>query len=108
MAKRVVSDLRKYGHVQRGWLGLRPVDPRAIGINADGAIVALVVPGGPADRAGLKRGDIVVKFDGVDVDDAERFRWLSANAGVGKEVTLHVARGKQELDLKIKTIAQPE
>src|SRR2546423_1813196 len=70
MAKRVLADLRKFGRVQRGWLGIKPIDPRAVGYDIAGALVAAVVPGGPAHKAGLARGDLVVKFDGVAVDDA--------------------------------------
>jgi S1-C subfamily serine protease len=108
MAKRVVADLRKFGRVQRGWLGLRPVDPRAVGLDIAGALIGAVVQGGPAHKAGLQRGDLVTKFDGLPVDDAERLRWLSANAGVGKTVTLHVRRGDAETDVKLITIAQPD
>jgi serine protease Do len=108
MAKRVVADLRKFGRVQRGWLGLRPIDPHAVGLDlASGALIGVVIPGGPAHRAGLRRGDLVLKFDGVVVDDAERLRWLSANAGVGKKVVLRVRRGEAEQDIELTTIAQP-
>ncbi len=108
MAKRVAADLRKFGRVQRGWLGLRPIDPRAVGVAlTSGALIGLVIPGGPAHRAGLRRGDLVLKFDGVSVDDAERLRWLSANAGVGKKVVLRVKRGEAEQDITLTTIAQP-
>ncbi len=108
MAKRVLGDLRKFGRVQRGWLGLRPIDPRAVGYDLSGALVAQVSPGGPAQKAGLQRGDLVLKFDGIDIDDAERLRWLSANAGVGKEVTLQVRRADKLSDVKLTTVAQPE
>ncbi len=109
MAKNVVADLRKFKRVQRGWLGLRPVDPHAVGIELPvGALIGQVVPGSPAMRAGLQRGDIVLKFDGVVIDDAERLRWLSANAGVNKLVTLHVRRGSAEQDVKLTTILQPD
>jgi serine protease Do len=108
MAKRVLADLRKFGRVQRGWLGLKPIDPRAVGYDLAGALVAAVVPGGPAHKAGLARGDLVLKFDGVAVDDAERLRWLSANAGVGKQVLLQVRRGDQVRDVQLTTIAQPD
>jgi S1-C subfamily serine protease len=109
MAKRVVADLRKFGRVQRGWLGLRPVDPRAVGLDLPtGALVGVVVPGGPAFRAGLRRGDLVLAFDGLPVEDAERLRWLAANAGVGKQVTLRVRRGDAEQDVALTTILQPE
>ncbi len=109
MAKRVVADLRKYGRVQRGWIGIKPLDPRAVGVAIPaGAMVNVIVPGGPAHRAGLRRGDLILKFDGVAVDDAERLRWLTANAGVGKRVTLRVRRGAAVEDVDLTTIAQPE
>jgi len=103
----VLADLRKFGRVQRGWLGLRPIDPRAVGYDLAGALIAAVVPNGPAHRAGLTRGDLVLKFDGVSVDDAERLRWLSANAGVGKKITLLVRRGGREEDVALTTVPQP-
>jgi S1-C subfamily serine protease len=109
MAKRDVTDFKKYGKVQRGWIGIRPIDPSRVGIELPtGALVGVVVPGSPAARAGIQRGDVILKFDGVAVDDAERLRWLSANAGVGKKVTLHVRRGSREADVAVTTIAQPD
>ena len=109
MAKRDVADFKKYGKVQRAWLGIRPIDPSRIGVELpSGALVGVVVPGSPAARAGIARGDIILKFDGVVVDDAERLRWLSANAGVGKKITLHVRRGNKEADVALTTIAQPD
>jgi serine protease Do len=109
MAKRDVADFKKYGRVQRGWLGIRPVDPARLGVELSaGAIVGIVVPGSPAAKAGIARGDIILKFDGVAIDDAERLRWLSANAGVGKKVTLHLRRGNHEADVTLTTVAQPD
>ncbi|HXU73374.1 MAG TPA: trypsin-like peptidase domain-containing protein [Polyangia bacterium] len=109
MAKRDVSDFKKYGKVQRGWLGIRPIDPARVGIELTaGALVGIVVPGSPAQRAGISRGDVILKFDGVAIDDAERLRWMSANAGVGKKITLHVRRGNREADVSMTTIAQPD
>jgi serine protease Do len=109
MAKRDVADFKKYGRVQRGWLGIRPVDPARLGVELPtGALVGIVVPGSPAARAGVARGDVILKFDGVAIDDAERLRWLSANAGVGKKVTLHLRRGDREADVTLTTIAQPD
>ena len=109
MAKRDVADFKKYGRVQRGWLGIRPVDPARLGVELpSGALVGIVVPGSPAAKAGIARGDIILKFDGVAIDDAERLRWLSANAGVGKKVMLHVKRGAREADVSLTTVAQPD
>jgi S1-C subfamily serine protease len=109
MAKRDVGDFKKFGKVQRGWLGIRPIDPARVGIElATGALVGIVVPGSPAARAGIARGDIITTFDGVEIDDAERLRWLSANAGVGKKITLRVRRGAREADVALTTVAQPD
>ena len=49
-----------------------------------------------------------MRFDGLPVDDAERLRWLSANAGVGKRVTLMMRRGAREAEVAMTTIAQPD
>ncbi|HEY2743415.1 MAG TPA: trypsin-like peptidase domain-containing protein [Polyangia bacterium] len=109
MAKRDVADFKKFGKVQRGWLGIRPIDPARVGVELPtGALVGLVVPGSPAQHAGIARGDVILKFDGVDIDDAERLRWLSANAGVGKKIVLHVRRGAKESDVSLTTVAQPD
>ncbi len=109
MAKRDVGDFKKFGRVQRGWLGIRPIDPARIGVELPtGALVGVVVPGSPAAKAGIARGDVILKFDGVAVDDAERLRWLSANAGVGKKITLHLRRGSREADVSLTTVAQPD
>ncbi|HEX9105350.1 MAG TPA: trypsin-like peptidase domain-containing protein [Polyangia bacterium] len=109
MARRDVADFKKFGRVQRGWLGIRPIDPSRVGVELPtGALVGIVVPGSPAAKAGIARGDVILKFDGVAVDDAERLRWLSANAGVGKLITLHVKRGSREADVALTTVAQPD
>jgi serine protease Do len=109
MAKRDVADFKKFGKVQRGWLGIRPIDPSRVGVELPtGALVGIVVPGSPAHRAGIARGDVILKFDGVEIDDAERLRWMSANAGVGKKITLHVRRGAKEADVSLTTVAQPD
>ena len=109
MAKRDVGDFKKFGKVQRGWLGIRPIDPARVGVQLpSGALVGIVVPGSPAQRAGIARGDVILKFDGVEIDDAERLRWMSANAGVGKKIMLHVKRGAKEADVGLTTVAQPD
>jgi serine protease Do len=109
MVRRVVADLKHYGRVQRGWLGIKAVDPRAVGVAADGgALIAGIYRGGPAHRGGLQQGDLVVKFNDVPVDDAERLRWLQANAGVGKSVALVVRRGNQTATINLQTVLQPE
>jgi serine protease Do len=72
----VVAQLKDKGHVTRGWLGVQvqPVTPEladGLGLKpARGALVSIPAPGGPADEAGIKRGDVILKIDGGDVKDS--------------------------------------
>src|SRR6185295_18602949 len=76
MAKKITQDLIRDGEVTRGWLGvsIQPIEPElaeALKLkDRKGALVGGVVPGSPADRAGIKRGDVIVKVDELDVSDA--------------------------------------
>ena len=73
-ATNVVDQLKFKGKVVRGWLGVlvQPITPEiAEGMNlneSEGALVADVTPGGPADNAGIKRGDIILEFDGKSIN----------------------------------------
>src|SRR5690348_6810378 len=75
MAKNVVAQLREYGHARRGWLGVRvqqvtPDIAESLNLphaeHPEGALVAGVNDGSPADKAGLKNGDVILKFNGED------------------------------------------
>lgn len=78
MAARVIANLRTEGKVRRGWIGvtIQDVDEataRALGLGEPrGALVGSIMPGEPADKAGLKPGDIVLKVDGDDVSDSSQ------------------------------------
>jgi len=73
LAKPVIAQLRQYGHPRRGWLGVRiqSVTPElAEGLKMSkpiGALIASVTGGGPADKAGIKQGDVVIRFNSEDV-----------------------------------------
>ena len=110
MAKRDVADFKKFGKVQRGWLGhpAHRSGARRHRAARRARWSASWCPARPAAQAGIARGDVILKFDGVAVDDAERLRWLSANAGVGKKVMLHLRRGNHEADVALTTVAQPD
>ncbi|MCK7515799.1 MAG: PDZ domain-containing protein [Desulfobacterales bacterium] len=77
MAKEIAPQLQKRGHVTRGWLGvsiqdLTPELAKSLGLKeSKGALVAQVVPGGPADKAGIEQGDVIVNFDGQTVGDSK-------------------------------------
>jgi Do/DeqQ family serine protease len=98
MVKRVVAQLIDRGKVTRGWLGVS-VQPmtkdlaESLGLtDTRGALVARVYPRSPASEAGLAQNDVIVTFDAMPVDDYHHLQRLSAEAEVGKTVTLDVMR----------------
>jgi serine protease Do len=99
----VVDQLRQFGELRRGWLGVRiqqVTDEIAESLNikpARGALVAGVDDKGPAKPAGIEPGDVVVKFDGKDVKDPKDLSRVVADTAVGKEVDVVIIRkGKEE------------
>ncbi|MBW1730918.1 MAG: Do family serine endopeptidase [Deltaproteobacteria bacterium] len=108
MALHIAKELIAHGKVQRGWLGvsvqdLTPELAEAFHVKQNkGALIADVVKGGPADKAGLKRGDIVVSYDGKPVPDASSLRNLTALTPVGKVVNVEVIRKAKHKRLSVK------
>ncbi|EPR42479.1 protease Do [Desulfovibrio sp. X2] len=105
MVKTVIEQLKTKGKVSRGWLGvtIQDVNPdaaKALGLpEAKGAMVANVLPGQPADKAGLKTADVITKVNGEDVaDSAELLRHIAA-LKPGQTVHLTVWRKGKSLDL---------
>src|SRR5439155_1053401 len=103
--KEVLPQLLSTGHVERGRAGIAiqsvtwPL-AKALGLEQPrGALVAEVEKGGPADRAGLKSGDVVVAVDGRRVDKADDLPRSIAPHAPGTTVTLTVVRDKQERKL---------
>src|SRR5204863_360694 len=96
MVKRVTSQLIDRGKVTRGWIGvaMEPLTTelaQALGLHdTQGAVVARVCPGRPAEVAGLVQNDVIVTFDGTPVEDYHHLQRLSADAEVGKTITLGV------------------
>lgn len=109
MAKAVMDNLINKGKVVRGWLGvsIQPVTPelaKQFGIKDDkGALVGDVVEDGPAEKAGIQRGDVIVEFDGREVSDPSGLRNSVAGTPPGKKVKIGLMRdGKmQKLDVAI-------
>ncbi len=98
LAKPVVDDLRKFGKTRRGWLGVRiqSLDQDlalSLGLSSDeGAMVAQVTPGSPAAKAGVKRGDVILNFDGKSVGEMRTLPRVVAETEVGKTVPMEVWR----------------
>lgn len=94
---RVVDQLREYGETRRGWLGVRIQDvtddvAEAMGLEKAGGALITDVPEGPAKEAGLLSGDVILTFDGVDVEDTRGLVRQVGNTEVGKAVRVVVYR----------------
>jgi serine protease Do len=108
MAKEIAPQLQKTGHVTRGLLGvniqdLTPELAKSFGLkDTHGALVAKVAPDGPADKAGILQGDVVVKFNGREVMAAKDLSRIVAGTPVGETVALQVIREGKTVDLRAK------
>lgn len=107
MARKVMEALVAKGEVVRGYLGvtLQPIDEnmaQALELKGtDGALVGDVVPGGPADKVGIERGDVVVSVDGAAVRDNTEVRNLVADGRPGKAMTIGLLRDGKRLERNV-------
>ena len=98
--------MKEFGHPRRGWLGVRiqqvtPDIADSLGLkDASGAMVAGVTDGGPADKAKIRSGDIILKFDGQDVKDMHALPRIVAETDVGKEVPVVLWRDGKEVTVQ--------
>ena len=108
MAKSVTTQLRERGKVVRGYIGvtIQSVTPelaKSFGLKeARGALVGEVVKGGPAEKGGVRVGDVIVAFDGRKVKSSEDLPRLVAETPVGKSVEVSVFREAKEHHLSLK------
>ncbi|MFP8879383.1 MAG: Do family serine endopeptidase [Myxococcota bacterium] len=103
MAKTILPQLRLTGHVTRGWLGvmIQQISPEiAENLGLDelkGAVVTKVIEGGPADQAGLESADVIIEFDGKQIDELSELPRVVAATPVDKSVDVVVLRdGKRK------------
>jgi Do/DeqQ family serine protease len=110
-AQRVASALISRGRVVRGWVGvaLEPLsDDLATSLGAPkgrGVIVKRVLPGGPAEKAGLQPNDVILRFGDSSVEDLQHFQRLVLDAPVDRPVSLRVLRQGKEVAVSI-TVAE--
>jgi len=76
--------------------------------DARGAVVARVYPGSPAAAAGLVQNDVIVTFDGTEVEDYHHLQRLSADAEVGKTVKLAIVRSRERRTLELRIAEAPD
>lgn len=114
MVKDIVAQLREYGHPRRGWLGVRiqevtPDIAESLGLKKPrGALVAGVNDDGPADKAHLQNGDVVLKFNNEDVPDMHALPRIVADTAVGKTVPVEVWRNGKDVTLQATLAEKPD
>ena len=107
LARNIIDQLREGGTVRRGWLGVRiqtVTDELAEGMRleeARGALVASVTEGGPAERAGIQQGDVILEFDGREVPDMRKLPRMVAETPIGKEVDVVVWRKGSKVTVEV-------
>jgi serine protease Do len=112
--QRVVSEIRKSGSVTRGWLGvqiqsLSEDTAQALGLpNANGAIVAEVISGSPAEKAGFKQGDVVLKMNGTAVKDNRDLTRRVGGLNAGETATFVVWRDNREMTITVTIAKRPD
>jgi len=106
LARDLLPQLKK-GEVVRGWLGvmiqqITPELQEKLGLRDQrGALVADVTPGGPADKAGILRGDVIAAFDGRAVEEMKELPMMVGSTPVGKEVKVEVIRNGRERTFEV-------
>ncbi|MGF1610439.1 MAG: DegQ family serine endoprotease [Kiloniellales bacterium] len=107
LARNIIDQIREYGTVRRGWLGVRiqtVTDELAEGLRLDrarGALVASVTEGGPAEVAGIEQGDVVLEFNGREVEEMRKLPRMVAETAIGKAVDVVIWRKGQEKTVKV-------
>src|SRR5271154_6868107 len=113
-AKSIVAQLEEHGKINRGWLGVQiqevtPAIAASLGLHGErGAVVAVVSPDGPAAKAGLKQGDVVLAFDGSRVSELHDLPRLVAAVAPNTPATVAVWRNGREIELQAKLGELPD
>ena len=114
MARRVMEDLRDTGKVTRGYLALLPQDiddklAKAMNLKStEGSLVGNVTPGGPADKAGIKRGDVITEVDGNKIKDSKQLRNVVAAVKPGSKVHITLLRDGKEMRVTAELVERPK
>ena len=107
LAKQVTDQLKQYGRTKRGWLGvlIQEISKEiadSLGMKSvKGALVSSATEGGPAQKAGVKTGDVILKFNGIDIDTMKELPKVVAGTPVGKSVPLVILRNGKTITLNV-------
>jgi serine protease Do len=116
IAEHVVAQLKEHGHVTWGWLGvaiqgITPSIAKSLGLDPDhptGALVASVTPDSPAQKAGLKPGDVITEAGGHEIGSVHQLPRLVAAMPIGSKLDLTIRRGGKEQKLEATIAQMPE
>jgi len=113
LARGIMQEIVEQGHIRRGWLGIEiqemtPALAESFDLgDQTGIIIAGILRRGPADRAGLKPGDIILSIDGQPVQDAHSALNLITQARPGQTIHIQGLRNRQRFDLKAEVSERP-
>src|SRR5512136_1463660 len=108
VAREIIPQLKKQGKVTRGGIGvyvqkMTPELAKSFGLEkGEGALVADVIAGAAAETAGIRRGDVIIRFDGKEVHEMNELPRMVAVTPVGKDVEVEILREGKPLKLKLK------
>ncbi len=107
MARQVMDSLVKYKKVVRGWLGVSIQEVTSdlaeeFGVkDLKGALVSGVMKGSPADKAGIRQGDVILQYNGKIVEDTGHLRNMVSQTPIGEKVKVKLLRQKKEIDTEV-------
>jgi serine protease Do len=107
MARQVIDSLIKYKKVVRGWLGVSIQEVTSdlaeeFGVkDLKGALVSGVMKGSPAEKAGIKQGDVILQYNGKTVEDTGHLRNMVSQTPLGTNVKVRLHRQKKEIDTEV-------
>lgn len=107
LARPVVDQLIEFGRTRRGWLGVRIQSvteeiAESLGLEGEqGALVASITPEGPAERAGLQHGDVILEFNGRTIDEMRDLPRIVAETPIGEEVDVVLWREGERVNVSV-------
>jgi serine protease Do len=113
IVRNVFQQIKSFGQVRRGTIGvhaqtINPVMSRGLSLSKEwGVIIADVYPGGPAEKAGLKKGDIVLTLDGKPMENGRQLDVNLYGKEIGKKVTVEFERGGKKSSLQVEVVERP-
>ncbi|MEX1664969.1 trypsin-like peptidase domain-containing protein [Zhongshania arctica] len=104
LALRTMSDLISYGRPLRGWLG---IEVQPVGVGTNGVIITALASSGPAEKAGLKIGDILININGEQVGDGHAGMKLITYTRPGERVKINLLRGEEPMTIETEVAMRP-